>query len=74
MPYVQTEYWKSIVKEIPDDVLDTWISHCERNIPSLKAIASHGDPDSPIYKTIEIEESDLALYMEEKERRSKQKR
>lgn len=74
MPYVQTEYWKAITKEFPDDVLDMFISRLERSIPEMKELANRGDPDSPIYQTIEIEESDLALYMEEKKRRLAQKK
>lgn len=69
MPYVHPEFWKSLVQKIPDGMLDTWIAETESSIPQLNEIASHGDPDSWIYLTIEMKEADLSLYKGEKDRR-----
>lgn len=74
MPYAQTDFWKKIVREIGDDVLKGWILDSEIAIPRMKELVSHGSKDSAIYETIEILESDLALYKEEAERRLAQKR
>lgn len=71
--YVQTEYWKQIVKAAPTEMLEEWVAADEKSIPELKEIASHGDPDSPIYKYIESKESDLAFHKAELDRRMAEK-
>lgn len=67
--HVQTEYWKKIVKAAPTEMLEEWVAADEKSIPELKEIASHGDPDSPIYKWIELKESDLSFHKAELEQR-----
>ena len=71
--YTPTRYWREIVGAISDETLDLWIANAEHSIPQLKVVASKSEPDSPVLKTIEIEEGDLKLYLEEKDRRQKLK-